>query len=984
VPRFWIVIILGLVACPLTAQGTGDQTPRSEHPRPDFRRDLWTCLNGKWQFRFDPEDRGLRDGWHAGPVPFDRQITVPFCWQSKLSGIGDTSGHEIGWYRRTIRVPAEFEGRRIWLRFGAVDWQARVWIDGHELGRHEGGYTPFAFDVTDRVEPGQEATVVVRAADATDRELPLGKQVPGWYTPTSGIWQTVWLEASPAQYIDRLKLTPGRHGRRWVLAVELEAAGPDGAAEVEISSPDPSVEQYRGSITLTNGRGRLQTNLNVIQPKLWTPDDPHLYDLDVRLTGAGAATDVVHTYFGLRTIRRGKYGDSAHEFILLNDEPIYLRGALDQSFNPWGIYTAPSDEFLRRDMEMAKRAGFNFLRIHVKSEEPRRLYWADRLGVLIMEDMPCTWEQSPRARRAWEATMRATIRRDRNHPAIIAWCLFNESWGLGGEAFKSDRHTQSWVLRMWTEVKRQLDPSRLVEDNSPCRFDHVRTDLNSWHFYIDDDRRAREHIAEVVARTRPGSSFNYVPGRAAGTEPLINSEYGAVSARGGDRDISWGFRSLTTQLRRHGLIQGYVYAGFSDVEWEHNGVVDYDRSAKEFGYGAFVPGMTIADLQGADFVGFDAPPVIEASLGEEFTLPVFVSHYSGRTEAPTLVWQIHGVDTLGRPISSEPRRLPVVWRRARVTFQEPLRVRVPKGRPMVGALTLELLDREGRRIAANFVNLSVHRASEDTDRRTPLPPPVPPRVEVLGKRLVAVRFEPGDFASFRTDESARDGLDNRGKFFAHGTCEVEYHLALPKFVRDAIPTGMLFLAELATKADQERLDWPAVRRALDYPQTQVRKHAGKVGIRMAGDELWQVELPDDPADARGVLSHQARYHHGSYGYLLRQRADLTEHPALRAAMRDRPFFPVTFRTVGEGRGLSIYGRRLGRYPIDPTIILQTARDLSKPVGWATDEPVAVHCRQTRSGQGVDVGVRWIEVEEKQSVVPSSPQYVADAETEDDP
>jgi len=919
---------------------TGEKIPRNEHPRPDFRRDLWTCLNGPWQFRFDPEDRGLQEAWYAGPAPFDRQITVPFCWQSKLSGVADLTGQEIGWYRRTIRIPPEFEGRRIWLRFDAVDWDARVWIDGHEVGRHEGGYTPFEFDVTPWARPGEEATVVVRAADATDRELPLGKQVPGWYTPTSGIWQTVWLEARPAQYIDRLRLTPTHNGRRWVLAVELEAAGPDGEAEVEIASPDPTVENYRGSIALSDGRGRLQANLNVAQPKLWTPDEPHLYDLDVRLKGADGTIDTIHTYFGLRTIQRGKYGDFAHEVILLNDEPIYLRGALDQSFNPSGIYTAPSDEFLRRDMEIAKRAGFNFLRIHVKSEEPRRLVWADRLGVLIMEDMPCTWEQTPRARRAWEETMRATIQRDRNHPCVIAWCLFNESWGLGNDAFKSDRDTQSWVLDMWTEVKQRLDPSRLVEDNSPCRFDHVRTDLNSWHFYIDDDRLAREHIGEVVERTRPGASFNYVPSQVAGTEPLINSEYGAVSARGGDRDVSWGFRSLTTQLRRHGLIGGYVYTEFSDVEWEHNGVVDYDRSAKEFGYDAFVPGMTIADLQGADFVGFDAPPVIETSLGEEFTLPVFVSHYSDRTEAPTLVWQINGVDTLGRPVSNEPQRLPVVWRRAEVTFQEPLRVRVPEGRPLVGALALELLDREGRRIAANFVNLIVHQAPEDTDRRTPLPPPVPPRVEVLGPRLVAVRFEPSDFASFRTDESTWDWLDNRGKFFAHGACEVEYHLALPKFVRDAIPTSMIFMAELATKADHERLDWPAVRRALDYPQTQDRKHPGKVGIRMAGDELWQVDLPDDPADARGVLSHQARYHHGSYGYLLRQRADLTEHPKLREAMRDGPFFPVTFRTLGEGRGLSIYGRRLGRFPIDPTIILQTARDLSKPVGWATDEPVA--------------------------------------------
>lgn len=958
--RHWVGIIWAVATWTVVVGGAaGDPVPRGEHPRPDFRRDRWACLNGTWQFRFDPEDRGLEEKWQAAASEgFERRIVVPFGWQSKLSGIADTSGQKIGWYRRRVKVPESFRGKHVWLRFDAVDWEARVWVNGREVGRHEGGYTPFEFEITELAEPGGQATIVVRAHDATDPELPTGKQGGRWYTPTSGIWQTVWLEARPAQYVDRLRLTPSYRRRQWWLEVELEAAGPDGPVQVEIASPDSSVQKHRASIELQGGRGRLETALEVSSPKPWTPEDPHLYDLEIRLAGSDGATDTVHTYFGLRTIGRGKHGDLPHEAILLNGLPIYLRGALDQSFNPEGIYTAPSDEFMRRDMEIAKSAGFNFLRIHIKSEEPRRLYWADRLGVLIMEDMPCTWRQSPRARRAWEQTMRATIERDRNHPAVIAWCLFNESWGLGGDGFKSDRDAQDWVLRMWTEVKQELDPSRLVEDNSPCRQDHVRSDINSWHFYLDDYPLARQHIEGVVKNTRPDSPFNYVPGRLQGAAPLMNSEYGAVSARGGDRDVSWGFRYLTTLLRREGIIQGYVYTELSDVEWEHNGVVNYDRSAKQFGYDGFVPEMTIADLQGADFVGYDGPPAFEINPGGEFTVRVFVSHFSRRTSEPTLRWQIVGTDNRGRPVVTDPQTMRVAWDPYRVTFQQPVRARAPSRRSLVGALVLELLDEEGRRIAANFMNLIVRRLpSEDFPPGQPQPSTDCPRVEVLGPRQVAVRFDPREFASLRTDEPGWDWLDNRGKLYAYGSCEVEYHLALPEFVRNAIPTQVALMAELATKADVQRLDWPSVRRPLDHPQTQQRQYPGEVSVRLLDHPLWQFELPDDPADARGVLSHEAQYQRGSYGYLVRKRSDLTRNVSLREALRDKPVVPLVFRAAGKGHGLSIYGAGLGRYLIDPTMVIQTARDLGHPAGWTSEESVTVHrlLDRSRRAEGLRTG-----------------------------
>jgi len=961
-------IFFGWAVCAVAATSlSAADLPRSEHPRPDFRRDQWINLNGPWQFTFDPEDLGVQEKWYAGDHAFDRRINVPFCWQSDLAGISDAAPQKIGpqkiaWYRRTITLPDDWSGRHVWLRFEAVDYQSRVWVNGQEAGSHEGGYTPFALDITEWAKPGEPFDIVVRVMDATDNELPLGKQAPGWYTPTSGIWQTVWLESRPATHIERLRLTPTLRGRRWLLAVEFDVVGADGTATLETGSPNPDVRKTTSPLTLTQGHARGAVDIEVHSPRLWTPEDPHLYDLDLRLKTPDGPTDIVHTYFGLRTVGRGKAAGLPHESVLLNGEPIYLRGVLDQSFNPEGIYTAPSDEFIRRDMEFAKRAGFNFLRIHVKSEEPRKLYWADRLGLLVMEDMPCTFVQSARAREAWEQTMRATIARDHNHPALIAWCLFNEGWGLDtpplGGGYRSDRDTQQWVRRMWQEVKQTLDPSRLVDDNSPERSNHVVTDLNSWHFSIDDPARSRDQIAEVVRSTYAGSPANFVPGKVQDSAPLINSQFGAVGSRGGDRDISWGLRYLITQLRRHESIQGYVYTQLSDVEWEHNGMVNFDRTQKEFGYDAFVADMKPADLQGADFVGFDTPPAIEALLGEQITVPVFVSHFSQQSTPPMLQWQVTGTDSLGRPVATELRNQRVTWEPGRTMFQEPLRIRLPQGQPFVGALALELIDNEGNRVAANFVNLIVRRAQPELLPGEPLRPTEhSPRVEVLSPRLVAVRFDPGHFASFRADELGWDWLEDRGKFYAYGTCEVEYHLALPTFIRDAVPAQVVLMAEIATKANRERLDWPQVRQPLDYPQTQPRKYAGSASVRLMDRELWQFELPDDPADSRGVLSHQARYHHGSYGFLVRRRADLTDYAALREAMIADPVLKVTFQTRGDGSGLSIYGRQLGRYPVDPTLIIQTASDMRHPPGWTSTEPITMDRLLDRSHlvQGIRTG-----------------------------
>ncbi len=870
-----LVVVLALAGT-LLAQ-------RPEHPRPDFERPQWMTLNGKWDFGFDDK--------------FGRNITVPFCWESELSGVAK-KGETTGWYRRTFTIPTSWSGKHAWLHFDAVDEEAEVWVNGKEIGIHRGGYSPFEFDLNNVAKPGETATVIVRAFDPTDQELPVGKQTPSWYTYTSGIWQTVWLEARPEHYIKSFTLTPRQVGEKWFIDVD---AMPGGTGQITVDGASPTDSPVRIRLTGSGIKatdielkmGRWHSSIVIENPKLWSPDSPYLYDVVLH-----AGEDRVKTYFGLRTISRGKFGDLPYESIFLNGQPMYWRGALDQSFNPKGIYTAPSDEFLKHDMELAKAAGIQFLRIHIKADEPRRLYWADKLGMLIMQDMPSASFQNPAKRSSWEETMRAEIARDRNHPSIFAWVAFNETWGLSyfhnsQPPYPMNRDTQTWVESMWKEMK-QLDPSRLVEDNSADKRDHVATDINSWHFYIDDYVRAKAAIEEVVAKTFSGSTFNFVKDRAQDTAPLINSEYGAVSAGGGDRDVSYGFHFLTNELRRHEKIQGYIYTELSDIEWEHNGFYNYDRSAKEFGYDAFVPGMTTRDLQGEDYIGYDDPPVIKAPV---FTLPVFVSHFSARTDPLTLRWWLTGTDDLGAPVTTPPQTQAVKWERARVTNQAPLEVRVPGSKPFTGAVSMELLDASGKRIAANFVNVATRSS-------------LSPRIEVINPKLIALRFSP-----IETRELGPDSGIHPGKFWAAGQAEVGYRVVLPEWVVAAGAEKVELIAEMATHAGTAKLDWPWRQKPVDYPQTDVHKFPGKAHIVIGGVDAGEVSFEDDPADVRGFLSSAAAFHHGSYGYLTR----VSVTPPKDAA-------ELMIR-IEATHGISIYGEGMGRYGMDPVVLVHTARDV---------------------------------------------------------
>ena len=351
-------------------------------------------------------------------------------------------------------------------------------------------------------------------------------------------------------------------------------------------------------------------------------------------------------------------------------------------------------------------------------------------------------------------------------------------WGVP-EDYKKDRDTQKWVGDM-VQAIRTLDPTRLVEDNSPCNYDHVvNTDLNSWHFYIDDHEQARRHIENVVAETKPGSRFNYCPGLSQSSLPLINSEYGAVSAGGGDRDISWGLRDLTTQLRRHRKIQGYIYTELSDIEWEHNGLVNYDRTPKVFGYDTWVPDMRPNELLGADFIGYDAPPAIVGKPGRD--------HHGPDLRQPLFGPPRDRPSCDGGPAAtipcgdirmvSELKTIPITWKPYDVVELEPLKVTLPDY-PLVGALILTLRDQDDKRIAANFVNLVVR------------PDDPLPRIRRRGPNEVLVRFAPGDFAHQHWSEPAKAPP---GKVYGYGKGYFEYRLRASRLGREG-PSGVVLFS----------------------------------------------------------------------------------------------------------------------------------------------------------------------------------------------
>ncbi len=937
--------------------------PRPEYPRPDRQRGTiegfdWLNLNGPWQFRFDGDRCGLKEKWfEPDALEWREQIIVPFCWESLAAwGEGDAAGndnyyatrvfrnplevtrenhrsaqrYEVGWYRRRIQIPdgEPWKDKRIILTIGAADFFTDAWCNGKPLGHHEGGYTPFEFDITDALvtENGQrQALIVLRVEDPMDnREQPVGKQWR-WYTTTSGIWQTVFIEPRARTHIDSFKFAGDIDAGTVQITVNCAETKAGAVVEAEISGPDG--KKQTESLEVKNGVSARTVKLAKLQ--LWDPNFPFLYDVRLRLKQGAASLDEVRTYFGMRKIDFATAKESgAPTALRINGVPRYLRGALHQSFYPDGVYTASSVEVIKNDLAYAKKVGFNFLRIHIKVDDPLIYHWADKLGMLLMADMPNFGEggDTGLGRQRFETMMREAIQRDFNHPSIFAWCLFNETWGFGGQLSFLDKllapspalaandeklifetakkqplpgelsRPQDWVQHMW-ELAKQLDPTRLVEDMSVCHWDHLEyyqhcdTDINSWHFYINDYLKAKEHIARIVKSTFVGSTFNYVSGFQHKGQPLINSEYGGIGALDGDRDVSWSFKFLTNELRRYPQIAAYIYTELHDVEWEYNGFLNYDRTPKDFGYDPRA-------INESNTLPVDSPPIQHVKPGSRVRLEVASSHYSTRAHKDVLLhWEMGGVDTHGRVHQDLAQgRAPIAFPHRKVGLAHTLDLEMP-ATPMLCTLQLSARTPDGAVLAQNSVNYFVNGVYPPSREETP--------------RALILRGAPGDWsaAKWSGQMSDRDKAQTEDCCAAFGRGFFEWTLPL---------NG----ADLA-KAHRIKVLCEGSSHRLDSPQTDSDVHSTTLRMLLNDIRVYEGVLRNHPHDARGVLSY-LRGGVGAYGYLVHAFAEGELLRQIAATVKDdvlRLRCAVPDEAVPVG-GLTIYGAECGRFPVCPTVIVE--------------------------------------------------------------
>lgn len=563
--------------------------PRPEHPKPQFYRESWRNLNGLWDFDFDFGNSGKARGW-AEKTDYSHQILVPFCPESKLSGMGYTDFMDAVWYHRTFSISTEELQGRVLIHFGAVDYNCEVFVNGKSAGTHTGGYTSFVFDITKFLTEGENNLTVYAEDNVRSTKQPAGKQCAEYasygcfYTRTTGIWQTVWLEFVPDTYMTGLELIPDPDNSCAHLKICTNVPILGEKVHIEAFLHGDSV----GSVIVQGSGTCTSACLPLSVTELWEPGSPSLYDLTLTLMDGNTITDTVNSYFGLRTIT---LKDGA---ILLNHKPVFQRLVLDQGFYPDGIYTAPNDEALKKDIELAQALGFNGARLHEKVFEERYLYWADRLGYMVWGEYP-NWginTSETEALCTYLPEWLEAVKRDFNHPAIVAWCPFNETWDFQGHK-QEDRVLSGIYL-----ATKAVDATRPVVDTSGNY--HVMTDIFDVHNYLQD----AEKLASFADSEEWFKLYDQCANRQTYKgQPYHVSEYGgtwwnakdaAAMNEDAKRTTSWGYgnrprteleaanriAALTKALLADPKICGFCYTQICDVEQEQNGLYYYDRTPK--------------------------------------------------------------------------------------------------------------------------------------------------------------------------------------------------------------------------------------------------------------------------------------------------------------------------------------------------------------------------------------------------------------------
>lgn len=579
---------------------------RKDYPRPQLMRSAWQNLNGEWDFAFDEENRGVRENWQNG-IPKQKKIQVPFSYETRASGIGDPAQHEVVWYQRNFSF-AKKEGKRSLLHFEGADFQTEVWVNGKAAGKHTGAYSRFSFDVTALLQEG-ENSLVVRCQDSMSVEIPRGKQrwmrenYACWYVQTTGIWKTVWMEEVPEIYIGEVKLTPEIASGELQIEAKIVDKGRVGqgekSRELLLLSEAFFDGEKIGSVETAIHLGRVSQHLSVLREDLfewglhlWTPESPALYDLKLTLmeqtSDEKSTLDEVVSYFGMREIRID------HGNILLNNVPLYQRLILDQGYFEESGLTPPSVDALVLDIDRVKEMGFNGVRKHMKVEDERFLYLADVKGLLVWSEMAAHYRFSDAAVQEYTKEWMEVLRQNYNHPSIITWTPFNESWGI--PQVETERRQQHYTEAIY-HLTKAFDPMRPVISNDG--WEHTVSDIITLHDYEEDGERFLNRYLthkEEILRTQLyhcGHKSAMANGYTYEGQPVILSEYGGI-AFADKQQGEWGYgnavkseeefllrlQKITSAIYQVPYIVGFCYTQVSDVEQEVNGLMRENRTYK--------------------------------------------------------------------------------------------------------------------------------------------------------------------------------------------------------------------------------------------------------------------------------------------------------------------------------------------------------------------------------------------------------------------
>ena len=601
-----------------SSSATHSLKPDSAHayPRPQLRRDPWTSLNGTWDFAFDDH----AEWTEPSAVKWSLTIEVPFSPETQASGLDAKGFFRAVWYRRSFDAPELAPGQRLLLHFGAVDYSAKVWVNGVEICSHKGGYTPFHADITDALEGTGAQEIVVRALDdPLDLAKPRGKQDwkleshSIWYPRTTGIWQTVWLEVVPVSYIEVLRWTSNL--KRWEIGLEALIGGvwQEGlrlAVSLKVQDQVLATDTY--SVTVGEVHRRIALSDPGIDDSrnelLWSPSSPTIIDIDLELQDRdGQVVDRVKSYTALRAL--SVQGDR----FILNGRPLPLQLVLDQGYWPESGLTAPNDEALYKDVRLVKKLGFNGVRKHQKIEDPRYLYWADHIGLLVWEEMPSAYRYTQKSIERLTREWIEVLNRDKSHPSIVAWVPLNESWGVPD---LPDSSAQRNYVQALYHLTKTLDPTRPVIGNDG--WESIATDILGIHDYDSQPERIAKRYGQndvesnLFSRERPGGRMLVVDGKADTCQPIVLSEFGGIAYSAGKNNV-WGYsrvstpqalledyRALLEVVRSLPRLAGFCYTQFTDTYQEANGLLFANREPK-------VPIEEIALATRGEEYRFDAP-----------------------------------------------------------------------------------------------------------------------------------------------------------------------------------------------------------------------------------------------------------------------------------------------------------------------------------------------------------------------------------------